>query len=60
MEKETWGETKTVKQLIEELKTFENQELIVMISDDGGETLKPVKLVGKEFIDDKPFCTLFI
>lgn len=60
MEKETWGESKTINQLIEELKTFENQELIVMISDDGGETLKPVKLVGKEFIDDKPFCTLFI
>lgn len=52
--------TKTIKQLIKELQTFEDQDLIVMVSNDGGDTLKPVKLLGKEFIDDKPYCTLFI
>lgn len=31
-----------------------------MVSDDGGDTLKPVKLIGKEFQGDQPYCTLFI
>lgn len=56
-----WGATsKSIEQVIQEFKTFENQELIVMVSDDGGDTLKPVKLIGKEFQSDQPYCTLFI
>lgn len=50
---------KSITQLIKELKTFEDQELVVMVSDDGGETFKPVKLLGKDFIDGKPYCVLF-
>lgn len=56
-----WGAiSKSIEQVIKELKTFEDQELIVMVSDDGGETLKPVKLIGKEFQGEEPYCTLFI
>ena len=57
-----WGEKdKNIAQVIDELKTFEDQDLTVMVSSDGGETLKPVKLLGKEFDkDNKPYCTLFI
>lgn len=50
---------KSITQLIKELKTFEDQELVVMVSDDGGETFKSVKLLGKDFIDGKPYCVLF-
>jgi len=43
------------------LNTFEDQELMVMVSSDGEETLRPVELLGKEFDrDDKTYCTLFI
>ncbi|WP_274572501.1 hypothetical protein [Neisseria leonii] len=52
--------SKTIEQVIRELKTFGNQHLIVMVSDDGGETLKPVKLIGKEFQGEEPYCTFFI
>ncbi|MGE8224370.1 MAG: hypothetical protein ACN6RK_01170 [Stenotrophomonas sp.] len=38
---------KTVAQLIEELRTFENQEMEVRISLDGGDTSYPISLVGK-------------
>jgi len=38
---------KTVAQLIEELRTFENQEMEVRISLDDGETSFPISLVGK-------------
>lgn len=38
---------KTVKQLIEELQTFENQELEVRISIDSGDTSFPISLVAK-------------
>ena len=38
---------KTIKQLVSELRTFENQDLIVEISLDGGETSKPISLVRK-------------
>ncbi|GAA0802271.1 MULTISPECIES: hypothetical protein [Psychrobacter] len=57
-----WGEKdKNIAQVIDELKTFEDQDLTVMVSSDGGETLKPVKLLGKEFDkDNKAYCTLFI
>ena len=57
-----WGtKEKSIAQIIEELNTFEDQELTVMVSSDGGKTLRPVKLLGKEFDkDNKAYCTLFI
>ena len=57
-----WGtKEKSIAQIIEELNTFEDQELMVMVSSDGGKTLRPVKLLGKEFDkDNKAYCTLFI
>lgn len=39
---------KTIKGLIEELMTFEDQDLYVEISVDGGDTVRPISLVGKE------------
>ena len=45
---------KTIRQLIQELKTFENQDLKVEISLDGGETHKPMSRVGKDGI----YCEL--
>lgn len=36
---------KSVAQLIEELRTFENQEMEVRISVDGGDTSVPISLV---------------
>ena len=45
---------KTIKQLIEELQTFEDQDLEVRISLDEGETHKPISMVGKR----KGFCML--
>ena len=38
---------KSVAQLIEELRTFENQGMEVRISTDGGATSLPISLVGK-------------
>lgn len=38
---------KTIKQLIKELQSFEDQELLVEISVDDGETKKPISLVKK-------------
>ena len=38
---------KTVAQLIQELQTFENQEMEVRISIDGGASSVPISLVGK-------------
>lgn len=57
-----WGaKEKSIAQIIKELNTFEDQELTVMVSSDGGKTLRPVKLLGKEFDkDNKAYCTLFI
>ncbi|UAY36727.1 hypothetical protein LAJ61_08730 [Moraxella osloensis] len=61
MEVSQWEDLeKSITQVIKELKTFEDQELIVMVSDDGGETFKSVKLLGKDFIDGKPYCVLFV
>ncbi|TGP47064.1 hypothetical protein EN873_36405 [bacterium M00.F.Ca.ET.230.01.1.1] len=60
MEVSQWEDLeKSITQVIKELKTFKDQELIVMVSDDGGETFKSVKLLGKDFIDGKPYCILF-
>ncbi|MCR8714395.1 hypothetical protein [Stenotrophomonas indicatrix] len=39
---------KTIKDLIEELMTFEDQDLFVEISVDGGDTVRPISLVGRE------------
>ena len=36
---------KKISQLIEELQSFENQDLLVEISLDGGNTHKPISLV---------------
>lgn len=57
-----WGaKEKSIAQMIEELNTFEDQELMVMVSSDGEETLRPVKLLGKKSDkDNKAFFTLFI
>lgn len=38
---------KSIRQLIEELQSFEDQELLVEISVDGGETRKSISLVKK-------------
>jgi len=38
---------KTVVQLIDELRSFKDQEMEVRISLDGGETSFPISLVGK-------------
>jgi hypothetical protein len=38
---------KTVEQLIKELKSFENQQLEVRISIDGGDTSYPVSILTK-------------
>jgi hypothetical protein len=48
---------KTIKSLIEELKTFENQELEVKISLDG-ENYKCISLVSRENENGKYFCGL--
>ena len=39
---------KTVEGLIEELKTFEDKNIKVEISLDGGVTSRPISLVGKK------------
>lgn len=58
---EQWGAaSKNISQVIEELQTFEDRELTVMVSDDGGKTFKPVKLIGKGFANNETYCTLFI
>jgi hypothetical protein len=55
-----WGAaSKNISQVIKELQTFEDQELTVMVSSDGGETFKPVKLIGKGFANNETYCTLF-
>lgn len=38
---------KKISQLIEEFQSFENQDLLVEISLDGGNTHKPISLVKK-------------
>lgn len=57
--------TKTISQLIEELKSFEDQELIVMVTSDEGHTFNSVKLVSKGFKtkddgDEAVYCALHI
>lgn len=38
---------KTIRQLIEELKTFSDQDMDVLISSDNGKTIRPISLVKK-------------
>lgn len=57
---------KTIKQLIKELQSFEDQDLIVMATNDEGKSFSSVKLVSKGFEanepdkDDKVYCALHI
>lgn len=55
---------KTIRELIDELKSFENQDLIVMVTSDEGETFNSVKLVSKGFeersSDEAVYCALHI
>ncbi|MPX19700.1 hypothetical protein [Moraxella catarrhalis] len=55
---------KTIQTLIEELKSFENQDLIVMVTSDEGETFNSVKLVSKGFKEQDDgevvYCALHI
>ncbi|WP_064621973.1 hypothetical protein [Moraxella catarrhalis] len=45
--------TKTIRDLIKELQSFEDQNLIVMVTNDEGETFNSVKLVSKGFVPSK-------
>lgn len=45
--------TKTIKGLIKELQSFEDQDLIVMVTNDEGKTFNSVKLVSKGFVPSK-------
>ncbi len=49
---------KTIKQLIKELQSFENQDLEVKISIDGSESFKSISLVGKCNENGNQFCVL--
>ncbi|MDO4796046.1 MAG: hypothetical protein Q4A28_08940 [Brachymonas sp.] len=56
-----WEERqKSITQVIRELKSFEDQELIVAVTDDEGQTFKTVKLISKGFDGDKVYCALHI
>lgn len=39
---------RTIRELIAELESFENQDLPVVLSIDGGRTRSPISLVGKD------------
>jgi len=49
---------KTIKGLIEELQSLDDQDLEVRISIDDGETFKPISLVTRENKDGKYYCGL--
>jgi hypothetical protein len=49
---------KTIRGLIEELQSFENQDLEVKISADDGKTFKCISLVGKHKEGGIEFCGL--
>lgn len=51
---------KSIAQIIGELETFEDQGLVVAVTDDGGKTFKTVKLVSKGFDGGKVYCALHI
>ena len=49
---------KSIRKLIEELQTFENQDLEVRVSIDGGKNHKPISIVGKEGDESNIVCVL--
>lgn len=57
-----------IRDLIKELQSFEDQNLIVMVTNDEGETFNSVKLVSKGFVpskddsnkDEQIYCALHI
>ncbi len=51
---------KTIKELISELQTFENQDLEVRISIDDGDSFRPISLVTHEYLGEgiARFCGL--
>lgn len=53
---------KTIAQLIQELQSFKDQSLIVMVTSYYGETFKPVELVSNGFEDNdtRVYCALHI
>lgn len=56
-----WEERqKSITQLIQELKTFEDQELLVVVTDNEGKSFKTVKLVSKGFDGKHVYCALHI
>ena len=60
--------TKTIQELIQKLQSFENQDLVVMVTDDEGKSFNTVKLVSKGFAavkdglndTEKVYCALHI
>ena len=60
--------TKTIEELIQELEGCENQDLVVMVTDDEGKSFNTVKLVSKGFASvkdglndaEKVYCALHI
>ena len=49
---------KTIKELIKELESFEDQDLEVKISVDSGESFQCISLVVKRQSNDKDICGL--
>jgi hypothetical protein len=58
-EKLSWvNRGKSIRQLIQELQSFEDQGLEVRISVDDGKVHKCISLVEKRMDDATPFCLL--
>jgi hypothetical protein len=49
---------KSIRQLIQELQTFENQDLEVYMSTDDGENFKCISIVTRQNRGDGYFCGL--
>jgi len=49
---------KTIRQLIQELQSFENDQLEVKISTNDGASFKCISIVEKEHKQGKQFCAL--
>jgi hypothetical protein len=49
---------KSIRQLIQELQTFEDQDLEVYMSIDDGETFKCISIVTRQNSSDGYFCGL--
>ena len=48
-DRKNWPEKgKKIRDLIKELQSFEDQDLLVEMSIDGGETAKPISFIGKK------------